>query len=144
MNLSRMNMIQKLALAYALMFYFIAALAYIPGLTDENGVLFGLFTLELHDDLLHFFSGLWAMIAGWRSRAASVFYFRTFGVLYGLDGVIGLLFGQGYLDGGIFLHPGDGPADFATRFAANIPHILIGGIAVYIGFVLSRKYLDHE
>jgi hypothetical protein len=46
---------------------------------------------------------------------------------------------RGYLDLGIFLNDPAG-LDLWTRFAANIPHILIGGIAIYIGFILSKKY----
>ena len=133
------HMIQNLGWLYALMFFMIASLSYIPGLTDANGQLFGLFSLDLYDDLLHFGSGLWAAIAAWRSEKAALLYFRLFGLIYGLDGLLGLATGQGYLDGGIFLY-GVTPLSFATRVATNIPHILIGGIAVFIGYVLSRKY----
>jgi hypothetical protein len=133
---------RKLGWLYAVMFFFIAALAYIPGLTDENGVLFGLFTLELHDDLLHLGSGIWAAIAAWLSVRATTLYFKLFGIVYGLDGVVGLITGYGYLDGGIFFphnHPAPG---LMTKIFANLPHIAIGGIAVYIGFVVSRHLAD--
>ncbi len=133
-----MSLLQKLAIAYAIMFYFIASLAYIPGLADEHGNLFGLFHLELHDDILHLLSGVWATVAAWRSRFSSLRFFQIFGVLYGMDGVLGLLTGQGYLDAGIFFN-GIGGVDLMTRIGANLPHILIGGIAVYIGYFLSRS-----
>lgn len=134
-----MNLIRKLGWVYAIMFFIIASLAYIPGLADENGLLFGLFSLQLHDDLLHLGSGIWAALAAWRSTWATTLYFRLFGILYGLDGILGLITGHGYLDAGIFLHGGD-QSDLMTRIFANLPHILIGGIAVSIGFVLSRSY----
>lgn len=134
-----MNLIRKLGWVYAIMFFIIASLAYIPGLTDESGLLFGLFSLELHDDLLHLGSGAWAALAAWRSTRASILYFRLFGILYGLDGILGLFLGQGYLDGGLFFH-GITELPLMTRVFANLPHILIGGVAVYIGFVLSRLY----
>jgi hypothetical protein len=137
------NDIRKLGWLYALMFFFVASLAYIPGLANADGELFGLFQLDLYDDALHFASGLWAAIAAWRSTRATIFYFKTFGILYGLDGVLGLILGQGYLDGGIFLY-GLTSLDFGVRFAANLPHIVIGGAAVLIGFVLSRKLANHH
>ena len=133
------SLIQNLAWVYAALFLFVVALGYIPGFTNSAGQLFGLFRIELKDDLLHLGSGLWAAVAGWLSTRASIFYFKLFGTVYFLDGVVGLLTGQGYLDGGIFIY-GVTPLDFATRFAANLPHMLIGGIAMWIGFILSRRY----
>lgn len=139
----QINLIRKLALVYAVMFFIIAILGYIPGLSNTEGELFGLFTLDLYDNSLHFASGLWAAIAGWLSTRAAIFYFKIFGILYGLDGVVGLIFGQAYLDGGLFLYGITDPG-FLIKVAANIPHILIGGIAVYIGFVLSRQFAADE
>jgi hypothetical protein len=132
-------MIRKLAWVYAALFVGVVALGYIPGLTDDQGRLLGLFHIELKDDLLHLGSGLWAAIAAWYSTRAALFYFRLFGLVYFFDGVCGLLFGQGYLDFGIFLF-GPTPLDLATRIGANIPHLLIGGIAILIGFVFSRRW----
>lgn len=68
----------------------------------------------------------------------SVFYFKLFGIIYGLDGVMGFFLGQGYLDAGIFLR-GITPLDLGTRFFVNIPHLAIGGFAVFVGFVLSKR-----
>jgi hypothetical protein len=135
---SSTTLTQLLGWVYCAMFVAIAALAYIPGLTYADGNLFGLFKLDLYDNLLHLGSGIWAGLAAWHSFRWSQFYFRLFGLIYGLDGVIGLLFGQAYLDGGIFRY-GITELDWLTKFLTNIPHILIGGIAVYIGFVLSRR-----
>ncbi|MCB0154826.1 MAG: DUF4383 domain-containing protein [Anaerolineae bacterium] len=140
-QISQLGFIRKLALAYAVMFVFVVALGYIPGFTDEAGQLFGLFRIELHDDILHLASGIWAATAAWLSTRASILYFKLFGVLYGLDGVVGLLTGHGYLDGGIFLHP-NVPVDLFTRVFANLPHILIGGIAIEIGYLISRRFVN--
>ncbi|MEZ4674949.1 MAG: DUF4383 domain-containing protein [Caldilineaceae bacterium] len=104
-------------------------------------MLFGLFSLDLNDNLLHASSGLWAMLAAMRSTWAARFYFRLFGLVYFLDGVVGLLFGEAYLDLGIVYY-GPQAYSWVHKIGANIPHILIGGIALYIGFVLSRKYAD--
>ncbi len=134
--------IQRLAWVYALMFFFLGSLSYIPWINDGNGVTLGIFSLQWYDDALHYGSGLWAAIAAWRSFKDSAFYFKLFGIIYGLDGVMGFFLGQGYLDGGIFLK-GITPLDLSTRFFANIPHIAIGGIAVLIGFVLSRRFAQN-
>ena len=130
--------IQKLAWLYAVMFFVLGSLSYIPWINDENGVTLGIFSLQWYDNLLHYASGAWAAVAAWRSAKASEFYFKLFGLIYGLDGIMGFFLGQGYLDGGIFIH-GYTPLDWGFKFFANIPHILIGGIAVLIGFVLSKR-----
>lgn len=130
---------QRWAWIYAALFLGVVSLGYIPGLTNDQGQLLGLFRIELKDDLLHLGSAIWAAWAAWSSAKASTFYFRLFGLVYFFDGVCGLLTGQGYLDLGIFLY-GPAPLDLITRIGANIPHILIGGIAVWVGFVLSRRY----
>jgi hypothetical protein len=59
-----------------------------------------------------------------------------------MDGVMGFFLGQGYLDGGIFIH-GYTALDWGFKFLANIPHIAIGGIAVFIGFVLSKRFAQN-
>lgn len=124
------------------MFFITASLAYLPGLTDADGYTFGVFKLDFIDDLLHSASGLWAAIAAWRSTHASVIYFKIFGIMYSLDGVMGLITGLGYLDGGIFLNEIT-PISIGVRIAANLPHILIGGIALYVGFVMSRQFMEN-
>jgi len=130
---------QKLAWFYAVMFTVLGSLSFIPWINDENGVTLGIFSLQWYDNLLHYASGAWAAWAAWRSHKDSVFYFKLFGIIYGLDGVLGLLTGQGYLDGGIFIN-GYTPLSWGFKIAANIPHIFIGGIAVIIGFVFARRF----
>jgi len=139
MNISTL---QKFAWGYAVMFFFVGSLRYLPFINDANGMTLGIFSLQLHDDALHYASGLWAVFAAWRSFRDSEFYFKLFGLIYGLDGVMGFFFGQGYLDGGIFFF-GPTPLDWSLKFFANIPHITIGGIAVFIGFVLARRLLPN-
>lgn len=136
-----MDLMRKLAWVYAAMFLAIAALSYIPGLKDSQGLLFGLFSLQLHDDLLHAGSAVWAALAAMRSTWAARFYFQLFGLVYFFDGIVGLLFGEAYLDLGI-LRFGPQPYPWAHKIGANIPHILIGGIAILIGFVVSRRVTE--
>jgi hypothetical protein len=124
------------------MFAVLGSLSYIPFINDASGYTLGIFKLEWYDDLLHYASGVWAAIAAWRSFKDSVFYFKLFGFIYGLDGVMGFFLGQGYLDCGIFFY-GYTPLDWSLKFFANIPHIFIGGVAVWIGFWLSKKITEH-
>ena len=134
-----MNPLRLLAAVYAVLFAVVTSLNYIPGLTDAQGRTFGLFALDVFDDLLHAASGLWAALAAWTSTRATVIYFRAFGTLYCLDGLLGLATGSGYLDLGI-LRQGVLDLPFVTRLLMNLPHIVIGGGAVFAGFILARVW----
>lgn len=131
-----MTTIRLLGFAYFALFIFVVVLGYIPGVNDASGKMFGLFELDLYDDALHLFSGLWAGAAALISSRAATTYFRLFGVLYFLDGVMGLFLGSGYLDFGIFINGVLG-LDLTTRILANLPHLGIGGFAIFAGFVLG-------
>jgi hypothetical protein len=133
-----MSIIQKCALGYFMMFMGVVALDFMPMLKDANDYLFGLFSLDLYDNSLHAFSGLWALTAALISRKQALLYFKIFGVVYFFDGVVGCILGNAYLDFGIFLY---GPTDWSmiVKFLASAPHIAIGGVAILIGFVLSKR-----
>lgn len=144
-----MSLIQKWALVYAILFGLVVGVGYVPGFEDENGYLFGLFSLQWWDDLLHGFSGVWAAFAAFISHRASVLYFKLFGSVYLFDGVLGFITGQGCLDAGIFINGVDAiigisDVEFPARFFANLPHLVIGGVAVWVGFVLASKVRNGE
>lgn len=134
-----MNRLRILAGIYAVLFAVVTSLNYLPGLTDAEGRTFGLFALDPFDDALHGASGLWAALAAWRSTRATVVFFRVFGTLYCLDGLLGLVTGSGYLDLGLLLH---GVLDLpvVTKILMNLPHIVIGGFAMLAGFVLAPRW----
>jgi len=133
-----MNKLRLLVLGYAAMFFFVAVMGYIPPFVDDQGYLFGLFALDLYDNSLHAFSGLWALVAALISTRQTMLYFKIFGTAYFLDGVVGLFLGNAFLDFGLFTH---GIADntLVVNFLLNIPHIVIGGVAVLAGFYFSSK-----
>lgn len=133
-----MSSLQKWAWVYTVLFLGVVSLGYIPGFTDSQGRLFGMFHIELKDDILHLASAIWAAWAAWRSERASRLYFQLFGSVYFLDGILGTLFGQAILDGGLFLF-GVTSRNPIANLPANIPHLIIGGLAVWVGFVLSKK-----
>jgi hypothetical protein len=108
----------------------VSMLNYIPGLTDAEGRAFGIFALDVFDDALHVASGLWAGVSAFTSSRASRIFLRYFGILYLLDGLLGLAAGSGFLDLGIINH---GVLDLPLTFKilANLPHIAGGGFAVF-------------
>lgn len=133
-----MSIIRWIAVGYAIALALAGLLNYIPGLTDAQGRAFGIFALDIYDDMLHFASAAWAAIAAFTSRRASVLFFQIFGTLYLLDGLLGLITGSGYLDLGILIY-GVQNLPFGFKILANLPHIVLGGFAAFTGFFLSRR-----
>jgi hypothetical protein len=133
-----MDRVRLFGWAYFGLFVAVVLVGYVPQFHDADGNLFGLFKLDFYDDSLHLASGIWAGVAAWWSHNAARGYFRLFGPLYFLDGLLGLFTGSGYLDGGIFLY---GPLDLSwtVRFFANLPHLIIGGVAIWVGYKLAVR-----
>jgi hypothetical protein len=133
-----MTLIQKFALGYFVVLLGAAALNYVPGVTDQNGLAFGIFALDLFDDALHLGSALWALAAALRGPRASKVFLVIFGALYLGDGMFGFFTGYGYLDFGIFTNPSAGLSFTLLRVLANLPHIGLGGVALIAGLRLGR------
>lgn len=133
-----MDRMRCIAIGYAAVLLLAAATNYIPGLTDAQGRAFGIFALDIYDDLLHLASAAWAALAAWWSRQACVTFLQLFGTLYCLDGLLGLATGSGYLDLGILFY-GVQSLPFGFKVLANLPHIALGGFAAFAGFVLAGR-----
>lgn len=132
-----MNLHRTTAFIYFVVLALVAALNYIPGVTDEDGVAFGIFALDIFDDALHAASALWALVAALMSARAARMFLLIFGALYLGDGTLGLITGSGYLDFGIFTN-GVLDLPFGFKIMANLPHIGLGLIALVVGLMGRR------
>lgn len=110
----------------------VAALNYVPGVRDAAGLTFGIFALDIFDASLHLASALWALGAALAGARVAKLFLTLFGALYLADGAMGLAVGSGYLDLGIFTN---GVLDYPIgfRILANLPHIGLGGFALFAG-----------
>ena len=133
-----MTTLRYICFGYTFSLLVAASLNYIPGLTDENGLAFGIFALDIFDDSLHVASAIWALISAFVSHRASKFFLIVFGALYLGDGVFGFFTGYGYLDLGIFTNGSDGLSFTFLRLAANVPHLALGGFALFAAWRLDR------
>ncbi len=133
-----MSLIRRLCLLYAVILLGAAAINYIPGLTDDNGLAFGIFALDPFDDALHLVSAIWAFLAGLISNRSARTFLILFGAAYLGDGVFGIFTGWGYLDFGIFTNEALGMDWSFKRIMANMPHIGLGFVALVAG-LLGRR-----
>ena len=133
-----MDIIRLCAWGYAALLGFVILTGYIPAFIDQNDMIFGLFRRTWYADGLHLVSALWALAAALTSRRASELFFQLFGAFYFADGLLGLFTGSGYLDFGIFLY-GVQSLSWTVKFFANVPHLIIGGVAILIGYALPQR-----
>jgi hypothetical protein len=120
---------QRLAWLYCGLFVLVVVITHFPGLTDAQGRNLGLFKIDPIDDVIHALTGAFAGFAAWHGGRVSLTFFRLFGVLYGVDGIVGFL---------NFL----GVSPLAIAFAANAPHMAIAAFALTIGFVLHERLVE--
>lgn len=133
-----MTTLRWIAVGYAVALLGAASLNYVPGLTDSEGRAFGIFALDIYDDSLHVASAAWAAIAAWLSHRAARAFLFCFGLLYLLDGMLGLITGTGYLDLGIVIY-GIVDLPFGFKILANLPHIALGGIGLVSSHAFSKE-----
>jgi hypothetical protein len=115
----QISTIQKCAFGFAALFLGVYLLDYVPGIMDQNGLMFGLFRMTRLVDLGHLGAGCLALMGGLISARLSRIYFWILGVWYTID-VITYFFGH--------LHT----IPLATNFLVNLPHILIFIAAYWI------------
>ena len=134
-----MSNLQKICLGYFISLMAAASLNYIPGLTDDQGLAFGIFALDVFDDSLHVASAIWALVAGVLSHRNARIFLVLFGAAYLGDGVFGFFTGYGYLDLGIFTNDALGVSFTLFRIFANLPHIILGGFALIAAWAWSKQ-----
>ena len=121
----RFSTIQKCAFGFALLFLGVYSLDYVPGVMDQNGLMFGLFHMSRLIDLGHLGAGSLALIAALISAKASRFYFWLLGVWYTID-VVTYFFGH--------LHT----LPLVKNLLVNMPHILIFIAAYWIALNVDK------
>jgi hypothetical protein len=121
----RFSTIQKCAFGFAALFLGVYLLDYVPGIMDENGLMFGLFHMTRIVDLGHLGAGTLALIGACSSARLARVYFWLLGVWYTID-VITYFF--------VHLHL----IALATNVLVNLPHIIIFIAAYWIAMTVDK------
>jgi hypothetical protein len=117
--------IQKCAFVFAALFLGVYSLDYVPGIMDNNGLMFGLFHMSKLIDLGHLGAGSLALIAALVSAKAARLYFWLLGIWYTID-VVTYFFRH--------LHT----LSLWTNVLVNMPHILIVIAAYWIALKVDK------
>ncbi len=136
--MKKKSLLVKFAWGYGISLLIIASLRFIPGISDAEGHLFGLFHLDWLDDILHTITGIWGIYAAWKGKVQCITYFKGMGFLYTPDAIIGLLYGQNPLHIGFWI----GEPLYGTlieRIMINGPHFAGGALALYLAYVLGKR-----
>ena len=100
-------------------------------LTPMQGLLLGVFAVDLIHNLIHLAVGAAGIGAWFLGLVESRIYLQVLGVVYVVLGIIGFipaLFSQGELLGIVVLNPAD-----------NLHHLVVGAIAAYFGFSPAHR-----
>lgn len=118
--------IQKLGFGFAALFLGVYSLDFVPGIMDENGLMFGLFHMTRIVDLGHLGAGALALTGALLSAKWARRYFWLLGVWYSIDVVTYFL---GHLN----------RMPLVKNFLVNLPHILILAAAYWIAVKVDRQ-----
>jgi len=121
----RFSTIQKCAFGFALLFLGVYSLDFVPGIMDQNGLMFGLFHMSKLIDLGHLGAGTLALLGGLISAKAARAYFWLLGIWYFID-VVTYFFGH--------LHS----LPVVKNILVNMPHMLIFIAAYSIALKLDQ------
>lgn len=113
------SIIQKCAFGFAALFLGVYLLDFVPGIMDQNRLMFGLFHMTLIVDIGHLALGLLALLAGLNGPRISRIYFWVLGIWYTID-VVTFFFGH--------VHS----LRLIVNVLTNLPHFLIVLAAYWI------------
>jgi hypothetical protein len=118
-------LLKRAAILFGVVFLAVGVLGFVPGVTNEHEMLLGIFHVNAAHNVVHLLSGAVALACGLASAAASQWYFRIFGIVYGLVAILGFMQGDGLLLGLI-----------SNNMADVWLHIAIAAASLVLGFAV--------
>src|SRR6266550_6274074 len=116
-------MVKSMAVLFGIVFLAVGILGFVPAVTKDQ-MLLGIFHVNAAHNCVHLLSGVVALFAGMTSLGAARWYFRIFGLVYGLVAVMGFFVGDGMLLGLI-----------SNNTADTWLHVGIAAVSLILGFM---------
>jgi Domain of unknown function (DUF4383) len=116
-------MVKTMAVLFGVVFLLFGILGFVPAVTKDQ-MLLGIFHVNAAHNCVHLLSGVVALITGMAGACAARWYFRIFGLVYGLVAGMGFMMGDGMLLGLI-----------TNNTADTWLHVGIAAVSLILGFM---------
>lgn len=120
-------MAQKILMIFGVILVIVGVLGFIPGITNDDGKLLGIFTVDTLHNIIHLASGILAIAFARMSAGQASMFAKILGIVYALVAILGLLDGSSVL----------GLID--VNMADNVLHVLLAVVFLYGGFSKSSS-----
>lgn len=117
---------KKLAMIFGAIFAIVGILGWIPGITNDENMLLGIFHVDTIHNLIHLVTGLIGLWLGSSSESGSKSWFQIFGVIYALVAILGFVYGDDKILGIV-----------TNNMADTWLHLVLAAVLLAIGFGMS-------
>lgn len=115
---------KNFSLLFGVVFLAVGVLGFVPGITNDDDLLLGIFQVGALQNVIHLLSGAAALLAA-KTEAYGQLYFKVFGAVYAIVAIVGIVQGDTVL--GLF----------DVNAAENILHVVLAVAFLGIGFGLK-------
>jgi hypothetical protein len=123
---------KKLAMIFGAIFALVGILGWVPGITNSDGMLLGIFHVDTIHNLIHLVTGLVGLWLGSSSESGSRSWFQIFGVVYALVAILGFIQEDKIL--GLFV----------SNMADTWLHLVLAAVLLAIGFGMGGGMADDK
>ena len=121
-------MIKTAALLFGIVFLLIGILGFVPAVTPDNGMLLGVFHVNIAHNIIHLASGVVFLLCGMAGAGPSRTFFQIFGIIYAVVAVLGFYYGDNALLGLI-----------SNNTADTWLHVVLAVVMLFLGFGASGR-----
>ena len=121
-------MIKTAALLFGIVFLLIGILGFVPAVTPDNGMLLGVFHVNIAHNIIHLASGVVFLLCGMAGAGPSRTFFQIFGIIYAVVAVLGFYYGDNALLGLI-----------SNNAADTWLHVVLAVVMLFLGFGPSGR-----
>lgn len=125
-------MTKTLATWFGVIFLLLGVLGFIPGVTNDDGMLLGIFQVDAVHNIVFLITGILALWMGMAGEASAKSFFKIFGVIYALLAIMGFFQGDSDMLLGMF----------DNNMADTWLHVIAAVVFLWAGFAGGGSSMD--